>query len=354
MKAKRCALIGAAAVAVLLLPGATVYYEYSGARGCARCHEIQTSYDHWRSSAHRNIPCTSCHGSALTFDIGFHLSNLRRVAAHIRGTEAVQIHLKHTNLYPVAERCANCHRQQYAEWNAGPHGVTYSKIFLDHRHNTSRLLMDECLRCHGMHFEGAMRNLVTPIDTRGPWSLLQPTLANRAAIPCLACHAMHRDGKPLLRATPRVPVPGPSQQIMTASLAFYDRREQSHIPASILPLPEMRDGDHLVKMSPDRRQALCYQCHAAPAGMPAGSGDDRTGLGVHEGLSCLACHHGHGQQTRASCATCHPRLSNCGIDVEKMDTTFKDVRSPHNIHFVKCADCHPKGIPPKRAPIASR
>ena len=335
-------------VTVLGLGSGTAYYQYGGGRACVRCHEIQTSFDHWQSSAHRNIPCTSCHGSALTFDIGFHLANLRRVAAHIAGREGGQIHLKHTDLYPIAERCEKCHQHEYADWNAGPHGVTYSKIFLDRKHNTQRLLMDDCLRCHGMHFEGAIRDLVTPIDTHGPWTLKQPALANRAVIPCLTCHQMHRNGRPLVRANPRVPVPGPSQQIMTPSLALYDRREHSHIPAAILPIPVMRDGDRPVKMSPDRRQGLCYQCHAAPAGMFAGSGDDRTGLGVHEGLSCIACHQGHGQQTRASCATCHPRLSNCGIDVEKMDTTFKNTKSPHNIHFVKCADCHPKGVPKKK------
>ena len=71
-------------------------------------------------------------------------------------------------------------------------------------------------------------------------------------------------------------------------------------------------------------------------------------MGVHEGLSCLACHLKHGQQTRASCANCHPRLSNCGLDVAKMDTTFNSTASGHNIHTVKCADCHPKGIPAKR------
>ncbi len=101
--------------------------------------------------------------------------------------------------------------------------------------------------------------------------------------------------------------------------------------------------------SPDPRQALCYQCHAPLAGGLVGSGDDRTPVGVHEGLSCLACHLKHGQQTRASCANCHPRLSNCGLDVEKMDTTFLSTASGHNIHFVKCADCHPKGIPHKRS-----
>ena len=105
----------------------------------------------------------------------------------------------------------------------------------------------------------------------------------------------------------------------------------------------------MVRMSPDQRQALCYQCHAPVAGaFQAGTGDDRTGLGVHEGLSCLSCHLKHGQKARASCATCHPRLSNCGLDVEKMDTTFLSAKSKHNIHFVKCGDCHTKGVPQKK------
>jgi hypothetical protein len=111
----------------------------------------------------------------------------------------------------------------------------------------------------------------------------------------------------------------------------------------------MREGDRPVKMSPDRRQALCYQCHAPRAGNQVYSGDDRTPVGVHEGLSCLACHAKHGLATRASCTGCHPRLSNCGIDVEKMDTSFKSPDSPHDVHRVACLDCHPKGVPKKKA-----
>jgi len=30
-----------------------------------------------------------------------------------------------------------------------------------------------------------------------------------------------------------------------------------------------------------------------------------------------------------------------------MDTTFKSIKSPHNIHSVKCVDCHPNGVPKK-------
>jgi RNase P subunit RPR2 len=111
----------------------------------------------------------------------------------------------------------------------------------------------------------------------------------------------------------------------------------------------MYEGARPVKISPDQRQALCYQCHAPDASAQIRSADDRTPIGVHEGLSCFACHEKHGQTTRASCAACHPQLSNCGINVETMDTTFKSAKSPHNVHTVKCIDCHAKGVPKKKA-----
>jgi hypothetical protein len=141
---------------------------------------------------------------------------------------------------------------------------------------------------------------------------------------------------------------GPRQEITRPSLALFDRREQDYVALSRLPLPQIFEGTRFVKISPDQRQALCYQCHAPSATAQAGSGDDRTPIGVHEGLSCFACHEQHGEQTRASCATCHPQLSNCGLDVETMDTTFKSAKSPHNVHTVKCIDCHPHGVPQKK------
>jgi hypothetical protein len=209
--------------------------------------------------------------------------------------------------------------------------------------------MDDCLRCHGMHFEGGIADLVAPVNRSGPWRLARAELANMPTIPCLTCHEMHRQGPPLKKAGVEGRVPGPSQEIARPSLAWFDRRTQQYIPLADLPVPTVLEGDRAIKMSPDRRQALCYQCHAPVATMQVGSGDDRTGLGVHEGISCLACHAQHGQTTRASCATCHPKMSNCGLDVEKMDTTFASHDSRHNIHWVKCADCHPQGVPKKKA-----
>ncbi|MEK7408467.1 MAG: cytochrome c3 family protein [Acidobacteriota bacterium] len=354
MKRGKWLIAGAAALVLVALAGGTAYYQAPVGRSCARCHEIEQAYDLWRASTHRSVSCDGCHGGLLTLDAGFHLGNLRRLVSHVGGNVPERIRIRNMDLATVMARCQKCHQQEYANWQSGPHAATYSRIFLDEQHNRKRLLMDDCLRCHGMHFEGSIRELVAPVSTSGPWKLLARELAERPAIPCLACHQVHREGQPLKRPWVKAAVAGAGQEIHRPSLGLFDRRELVPVPVRLLALPAMRDKDRPVKMSPDPRQGLCYQCHAPLAGFQVGSGDDRTAIGVHEGISCLACHDKHAQQTRASCAACHPRLSNCGLDVEKMDTTFRDPKSRHNVHFVKCADCHPKGVPEKRRWRAER
>ena len=339
-------------IAIVLLPGASIYYHYSGGRSCARCHEIWQPYTDWRASTHRNVACSDCHGDVFTVDAGFHLKNVSRLVGHLRGKIPEQLRLKDDDVQKMGSRCGKCHQQEYADWATGPHSATFKEILLDPTHNHQQPLTDDCLRCHGSYFNGSIRDLVTPLDTKGPWRLLHPELADRPAVPCLACHQMHREGSPLVRPVARPPNPGPIQEVVRPSLALFDRREFNYVAVDGLSLPAMHDGDRPVRVSPDIRQALCYQCHAPLATANVGSGDDRTSTGVHEGLSCFACHQGHGQKTRPSCSTCHPQLSNCGLNVETMDTTFKSAKSLHNVHFLKCIDCHTKGIPKKKSHTA--
>jgi RNase P subunit RPR2 len=343
-KSRRLYVILGFVIVLLALPGASLYYEYAGGRSCARCHEIWQPYTDWRTSAHRNVPCSSCHGDVFTLEAGFHLANMRRVVTHLRGKVPENVQLKNEQLFQTMERCQKCHQQEYAQWQASRHSATYAQMFLDPTHNRQRLLVDDCLRCHGMYFEGGIRDLVTPVNTTGPWRLVAPELGDRPAIPCATCHQMHREGLPLPKPAAKGTVPEVSQEIYRPSLALFDRRELAHVSAGRLSLPAMREGRRVVKISPDIRQGLCYQCHAPLASFEVNSGDDHTTIGVHEGLSCLACHQKHRQTTRASCTNCHPRLSNCGLDVETMDTTFKSPKSRHNIHLVKCLDCHPRGV----------
>jgi hypothetical protein len=341
------------AALVLLVPGSELYYESGGGKGCIACHEMQSLYDEWHASTHRGMGCEKCHGEALTLDVSFHLNNANRLYSHLRGDLPERVGFGNKFVLAMTERCEGCHRQEYAAWQAGPHSASFARIFLDKKYNTANMLMDDCLRCHGAHFEGGIGDLVTPVNRAGPWRLLPADLANAPSMPCLSCHETHREGRPMRKTDVAGRVPGPSQEINRPSLAFFDRRTQQYIPLADLPMPEMRDGDRAVKMSKDQRQALCYQCHAPVSTMQVASGDDRTGMGVHEGISCLACHAQHGQKTRASCATCHPKMSNCGLDVETMDTTFKSADSKHNVHWVKCADCHTKGVPKKKVEAAS-
>ena len=180
-----------------------------------------------------------------------------------------------------------------------------------------------------MHFEGGIRDLVVPVDTTGPWRRRDPGLANQPAIPCLACHQMHCQGLPLVRPDLKPANPGPAQETFRPSLALFDRRELESVPVGRLPLPEMRVGERRLKISPDRRQALFYQCHAPLASMQVGSGDNRTAIRVHEGLSCLACHE---QQARRLALLCQLPPSAVQLRARRGNDGYHvQAQSPHNI-----------------------
>jgi len=344
MRPRTWVLIGVAVAAFASVAGPNFYYRSSSGRGCSRCHEIGEQYRAWTGSAHRGVPCDTCHDSSM-------MTNVRRVVAHVRDQVPEQPRLKGNDVFAMVERCRSCHQEEFAAWQAGPHRITYAEVFLDKKHNADTRLRDDCLRCHGMHYQGGINQLVGPLDRKGPWRLIDESMAARPAIPCLTCHSVHREGLPLHRAKEGRKAPAVRQETARPSLGLFDRREQRPLPLASLPMPVPVEGARVVRISTDSRQALCYQCHAPEATGQVGSGDDRTPVGVHEGLSCLVCHQRHKQTTKASCSTCHPRLSNCGLDVEKMDTTFLNPDSRHNIHTVKCADCHPKGVPQRKRKV---
>ncbi|HRR26211.1 MAG TPA: multiheme c-type cytochrome [Acidobacteriota bacterium] len=348
-----------AAITILVLFGAAVlinagYYVGSISSGafCATCHIIRPSVELWQVSTHRNIPCSDCHGSAFTLSVEAQRTHWERLYLQLTGRLPRDVALKDRHVDALNERCIACHQQAGAAWIAGGHSMRYRDVFLNTQQNRSVQLNDDCFRCHGLYYDrGAVTTLVEPIDTTGPWRFRDPAVADRPAIPCLSCHRMHTPGSPAARpnyAEPRRI--GQTREAPVHSLAFYDRRERLSVPTRQLPQPRLTDTGRSVTMSPDRRQALCYQCHAPDTSYHVGSGDDRTPVGVHEGISCLACHANHTQDARASCATCHPKMSNCGLDVEKMDTTFRSSDSPNNIHWVRCEDCHRQGVPERRAP----
>ena len=318
---------------------------------CASCHEINPSHQTWSNSAHSEISCFKCHGTA--FENGWHSLSEKAtmVFSHVKSNPRPEdIHLSEVQILKTMERCIKCHQNEYASWKASGHSATYADIFLHEEHNSTEQLNYDCLRCHGMFYEKTVDDLVEPISIKGPWYLTDKEMSDKPTIPCLTCHKMHSNGSPSKNpdyANPNLIFYGRAMQ--NNSIGFYSRHEKYHFSLDNLPTPVMLNGKDTIQTPADPVYRLCVQCHASSVWHQVGQGDDRTPMGVHEGISCRACHAPHSNYQRNSCEKCHPGISNCGIDVRTMNTTFLAPTSEHDIHTVACKDCHEKvekAIPP--------
>lgn len=339
-----------ALLSVVILIGLFVFggsYSYwlvaSPEKTCASCHEIGSSVKTMGESAHTQISCFECHGTAFSNGMHSLSEKSQMIFSHLKSKpESENIRMTEAQYLETMERCEKCHQTEYAEWKASGHSATYAAIFLDEKHNTTEQLNFDCLRCHGMFYEKTINELVHPISTEGPWRLKDQVKAKQPVIPCMACHQIHSPGVPA--KSPDYSNPNHifyGRNLENNSVGFYSRHEKTHFHLNQLPTPIMFNGTDTVKSSDDPVYRLCVQCHAPSAWHQAGQGDDRTLRGVHEGLSCTACHEKHSNNQRNSCVKCHPAISNCKLDVLTMNTTYANPASPHNIHSVACKDCHP-------------
>lgn len=329
------------------------FYSYWNAappdRTCMSCHEIEQSYNMWTISAHREINCIECHGTALSN--GFHSlkEKSRMVINHFTKESHDNIALNEEQVLAMNQTCRKCHHSEYAGWSAGGHAVNYEHIFLNEEQNTNEQLNHDCLRCHGMFHDGDIHSLIEPVSIEGHWNLIKPEMKTHPVIPCLACHQVHGQGSKKISADYGSPdsahfkhlaIMEYDTSVIYSKAGFYDMHEKMFINAVNLPKPAMFKGKEAVVVSEDPLMRLCIQCHAPNAWHQAGSSDDRTPTGVHEGISCLACHSKHSNNAMNSCVNCHPAISNCGLDVMTMNTSYVHSESPNNIHFVACGDCH--------------
>lgn len=353
MKARKIIWIAGTPIALLFLffLGYSAWNSASPERSCGSCHEIVPSMEIWQRSAHREVGCSDCHGTAL--GNGFHSLKEKgsMLVSHLKsGNDPIppEPGLNEEGVLEVMQACVKCHRDEHEAWKASGHAASYADIFLDERHNSMERPYPDCFRCHGMYYDGTIADLVEPISTSGPWKLKDESKATDPVIPCLSCHPIHMENLPMNEATafddPDAIYYERSERHSLAGL--YLRSDKMHLRSDLLPKPVMHqpgmahqeDGEVLV--SDDPLQRLCMQCHAPNWAHEVGTEDDHTPSGVHEGISCRACHRGHSNDPRKACLTCHPALSNCGQDVMQMNTTYRDRESPNDIHRMTCTNCH--------------
>lgn len=315
---------------------------------CASCHEINSAVETFSTSAHSKLQCSKCHGTALSNGVHSLKEKGMMVVNHLKNKNQEDIRMKENQMLSVMENCTNCHSAEHAAWLTGGHSATYSDIFLHIEHNQTEQLNFDCLRCHGMFSDVNITALVEPLNKTGPWKLKNSEMATKPVIPCMTCHQIHRKG--VMQTVPDYSKPKRifySKTKKEPNAGFYNRHDLSHISAENLPELKLWKKEASINVSDDPLMRICVQCHAPNVWHQAGTGDDKTPLGVHEGISCLACHEPHSNDTRKSCAKCHPPISNCKLDVTKMNTSFADSLSIFDIHTVSCNDCHKKEKPKK-------
>ncbi len=183
---------------LILVGGYAGWNAASPERSCASCHEIVPSTEIWKQSAHREVACSDCHGTALGNGIHSLKEKSSMVFSHMGNKKKSEdIRLNEAGVLEVMEACIKCHRDEYASWQAGGHSATYADIFLNEKHNAKERPYPDCFRCHGMYYDGSIADLVEPISTAGPWSLRQAEKASQPVIPCLACHPIHMENSTL-------------------------------------------------------------------------------------------------------------------------------------------------------------
>jgi hypothetical protein len=292
-----------ALIFVLIIAGSYVTWnrvdpEYT----CARCHEVSPTHERWKTSAHAGVSCIDCHGTAVSG--GFHSLSEKMNMVLIHFTEEKtndEIRLSEAQRLQINDRCIACHQSEYAGWLAGGHAVNYGEIFMDSVHNAMEKPYWDCFRCHGMFYDGNIHDLMDLDGEWTEWKIRDKKQETLPAVPCLACHQMHTDNAPL--ATLRTPF------VRNPKTALYMRADKMYLRSDRLTTPKMQEGEKEIAVSSDPNSLLCMQCHAPNFKHQAGSEDDRTVTGVHEGISCVACHRPHSGETRQSCLTCHPSLT---------------------------------------------
>lgn len=260
--------------------GASSYsYMQKDPQFCLSCHVMETAWDRWQTSEHREVNCHACHeigpvqGARLI--IGYLLTRPERIAKHASVPD---------------EACAKCHESNDPQWlqvaDTAGHRV----------HVEGQNIA--CTKCHSVSI-----HRFTPPSTI-----------------CGLCHEDKVNGEKQIKV---------DQMSQLHCLACHQYLRQETPGTNLLPIRESCLSCHLQHPAPNitwpaqaPMQFLCEECHrpheqaqpvvvclachgeVAVAGLHA--------KGAHQGSPCQACHRPHEWEVKAreNCLACHGDKAN--------------------------------------------
>lgn len=280
---------------------------------CAQCHEIRASCTDWKMSSHADVSCTECHGTALSNGFSSVSEKLGMVYTHFtRKTTNEDVFLTEQQVLDIADRCAECHQAEHASWKSGAHSTTYRDIFMDVEHNKMEKPYWDCFRCHGMHYDGNIHKLMSLEGDVESWKIYDEKQSERPAITCLACHQMHGEQEKRISydSLDKESRSALMEKTERPATALYMRAEKRHLPSDKIYQATILHNDSLVKVSDDPNTWLCMQCHSPNTRREAGTEDDKTPLGMYEGMSCLDCHNPHSNGIKNNYRNVHVKITD--------------------------------------------
>ncbi|MDP2935211.1 MAG: NapC/NirT family cytochrome c [Dehalococcoidia bacterium] len=281
----RAATLAVAVVVVVSIGyGSLQVYSYTqnDPNFCRSCHTMETAWQRWRTSEHRNVNCHSCHEQSpiesSQLVVLYALSQPDRVSKHAGISD---------------ESCMKCHGNGKSRWfqiGATPgHKVHFEEQRIS------------CVKCHSITIH---RFAPSTEICKVCHSEQKVKITNMGQRYCLDCHQFLREDSPLR----------PTRQ---TCLDCHLKQAQTkvHWPDNA-PMQFQCSQCHKPHIS-EAPEANCLSCHK-----------DIPKTGLHEkpphaATNCQACHQPHEWKVekRETCQTCHANKVN------------------HN-QGVLCSNCH--------------
>ncbi|MHB8873739.1 MAG: NapC/NirT family cytochrome c, partial [Myxococcaceae bacterium] len=261
------------------------YIEHD-ARFCTSCHIMNSAYQAWGSSGHKDVECHACHLADIR-------SNLHQLWMYT--TEKPDNVIKHA--FVDRKACEKCHQSGSAKMKWGKVAETPG-----HKQHVGRERI-ECVQCHGLTVH---RFKPTPELCAGCHTQVSLAAAgSMAEMHCLECH-------PFLAKDASRPLKPDRAVCLECHTDMHVKNESFPKDA---PMAWACGECHKPHKTIRIGQADCLECHEAA-----------LGKGIHAVKShstCLSCHQPHGWKVdgREPCMKCHPD------------------RKDHNADNA-CAECH--------------